>query len=44
MKKFLKALAVIGSILLALKALQVLVNAFYEQSNQRYVSVNEDQD
>ena len=43
MKTFLKISAVAGSVLLLLKALQVLIDIIYEQSNQRYIVVDEEE-
>jgi len=43
MKKILKALAVIGSILLFLKGLQILIDVIYEQSNRRYITIEDDE-
>ncbi len=43
MKTVLKILLAVGSALLLLKGLQVLIDVIYEQSNRRYITVEEDE-
>lgn len=43
MKNILKVLTAVGFALLLLKGLQVLINVIYEQSNSRYITVNDEE-
>lgn len=43
MKKFLKVMAILGSALLFFKALHLLIDVIYEQSNSRYITVEDDE-
>lgn len=43
MKTILKILLAVGSALLLLKGLQVLIDVIYEQSNSRYITVDEEE-
>lgn len=42
MKTFLKILTVAGAVVLLFKAIQVLIDVMYEQSNRRYITVDDE--
>ncbi len=42
MKTLLKIIAIAGSAALLFKAVQVLIDVIYEQSNRRYITVEDD--